>query len=492
MGYNIGIDLGTTNSVCCTMENGKFQIIKLSRKKDILPSVVMYTKEKDIIVGENAKKRAKIKPNNYIKSSKTFMGDNQKVWNIEDKVFTPINVATEILSSINKSAKLHFGTEDTISAVITVPAYFTSKQREETKKAGELAGFNVKSILTEPVAAALAYGFIEDKNQTMLIIDLGGGTFDVTILKLDNKVYKTLAIEGDSKLGGDDFDNIILNILYKHIRKDFGINLLTLESSGLDANIYYQTLQVLNDKAEEIKIELSTFESVDVSIINILNGKTLECTIDRKEFKDESYELLGNIKRTINRCMRDADLDQNEIDKVILVGGSSNIPFVRELVNEILCKEPYSDVDLSKIVAMGAALRSNIDKLEEVGITNESFIIEDITAHSLGIKVVNDGFSIIIPKGTKYPVERTETYTTVYDYQEAINISVYEGESEFATENKPYGGFSLEGIQNDLAGVPEIDVTFNFDESQNLHVLASDKNTKSSKDAIIKISSIDI
>lgn len=492
MEYNIGIDLGTTNSVCCTMENGKFQIIKLSGRRETLPSVMMYTKEKGIIIGENAKKRSKIKPNNYIKSSKTFMGDNQKQWNIEDKTFTPTDIAGEILSSINKSAKSYFKTEDTISVVITVPAYFTSKQREETKKAGEIAGFNVKAIITEPVAAALAYGFVEDKDETMLVVDLGGGTFDVTILRLEDKVYKTLAIQGDSKLGGDDFDQIILNIFYKHIRKDLGIDLSTLESSGLDKLEYYQALQVLSDKAEDAKIQLSSFESVNVTVPNFMLGKTLECTIGREEFKSESYELLSKIRRIINNCMRDIDLDEDDIDRVILVGGSSNIPFVREIVKELLNKEPYADVDLSKIVAMGAALRSNLDVLKETGITNQEIVIEDITAHSLGIRLVDDKFSVIIPKGTKYPVEMTQEYTTAYDYQERISVRVYEGENEIATENIPYGGFDLDEIQMALAHIPKISVTFNFDENQNLHVKAIDKNTKSSNDAIIKITSRDL
>lgn len=489
MSYNVGIDLGTTNSVCCTMENGKFQTIKLSGNKETLSSVLLYTKEKGIVVGQNAKKRAKIKPNNYIKSSKTFMGDEHKQWIIEDKTFNPTSVATEILTSIHKSVKKYFKTEEQISATITVPAYFTSKQREETKKAGELAGFEVKGIITEPVAAALAYGFVEEKNQTMLIVDLGGGTFDVTVLKLTDNLYQTLAIDGDSKLGGDDFDNVILNILYGSVRKDFGIDLSTLQSSGLDELTYLQTLQVLSDKAEDAKIQLSTFEEVTVSAPNFLLGKTLECKIEREEFKSQSYDLLRKIKRTIKNCMINADLDEEEIDRVILVGGSSNIPFIREIVKELLNKEPYADMDLSKLVAMGAALKCNIEELRNTGITDEEIIIEDITAHSLGIRIVNNKFSIIIPKGTKYPVEKTEQYTTVCDYQEKIDISVYEGEEELATNNKPYGGFILDGIQNALAGIPEIDVTFGFDENQNLHVSARDKATKSNNSKVIKISS---
>ena len=232
------------------------------------------------------------------------MGDEHKQWIIEDKTFNPTSVATEILTSIHKSVKKYFKTEEQISATITVPAYFTSKQREETKKAGELAGFEVKGIITEPVAAALAYGFVEDKDQTMLIVDLGGGTFDVTVLKLTGNLYQTLAIDGDSKLGGDDFDNVILNILYGSVIKDFGIDLSTLESSGFDELTYLQALQVLTDKAEDAKIQLSTFEEVTVSAPNFLPGKTLECKIEREEFKSQSYDLLRKIKRTIKNCRR--------------------------------------------------------------------------------------------------------------------------------------------------------------------------------------------
>ena len=479
MKYSVGIDLGTTNSACCTMKNGKFEMIKLSRRNEILPSVLMYTIDGGIKVGEDAKKRANMNPNNYIKSSKTFMGDN-KIWNIDDESFSPTIVASELLKSINKSAKTFFKTEETISAVITVPAYFTSKQREETKKAGEMAGFKVEGIITEPVAAALAYGYEEDKDQTILVVDLGGGTFDVTILKIDNNKYNTLAIEGDSKLGGDNFDQVILNIFLKKIRTEFGIDLSRFENLGLDKLTYNKSLQILNEKAEEAKILLSQSEYVDISIPNFIPGKSLECSITREEFKSHSFVLLSKIRRTINNAIIDADIDADDIDKVILVGGSSNIPFIREIVREILDKEPYSNMDLSKIVAMGAALKANIN---ETGITD----IEDITAHSLGIKVIGNKFSVIIPKGTSYPTSMTEVYTTTVDYQEVIDVSVYEGEDELVTNNKPYGGFKLSNIQNALKGIPKIDVTFEFDKNQILHVKAKDRVTGTSGMKIIRL-----
>lgn len=480
MKYGVGIDLGTTNSACCTLKNGKFEMIKLSRRNDILPSVLIYSEDGGIKVGDDAKKRASINPDNYIKSSKTFMGDDNKIWNIEDEIFSPTIVAAELLKSINKSAKKFFKTEEAISAVITVPAYFTSKQRAETKKAGELAGFKVDGIITEPVAAALAYGYEEDKDQTLLVVDLGGGTFDVTILNIDNNNYNTLAIEGDSKLGGDNFDQVILNIFLKNIRTEFGIDLSTFENSDLDKLTYSKALHTLSEKAEDAKILLSQSEYVEVSIPNFIPGKSLECTITREDFKSDSYTLLSKIRRTINNTLINADLDEDDIDKVILVGGSSNIPFIREIVREIFDKEAYSDMDLSKIVAMGAALRANI---EESGFSSP----RDITAHSLGIKIVGNKFSVIIPKNTSYPTSKTETYTTTVDYQEVIDISVYEGEDELATNNKFYGGFKLSDIQHALQGVPKIDVTFEFDKDQILHVKAKDRITGTSGMKVIKL-----
>lgn len=482
--YSIGIDLGTTNTVCCTINNGKFETIKIQRK-EILPSVLLY-KDGDVNIGEKARKRAISNANNYIKSSKTFMGDESKKWDIDDFSFTPTSVATEILRVINDSAKKHFKTDGKISAVITVPAYFTAKQKEETKKAGEQAGLNVKRIITEPVAAALAYGFEDDKNQTILVVDLGGGTFDVAILKMKGNVYSTLSVEGDSKLGGDDFDNVIKNIFFSHIRREYGIDLSDFNKSCMDIESYNSTMQVLTEKAEQVKIELSDIDEVEVDLINILKYKnelrSLSFTINREEFKRESLSLLQKIKSTIRKSLIECDLEKEDIDKVILVGGSTNIPFIKDLVKDELNQSPYADKDLSKLVAMGAALRA----YEGEDITSE-MEINDIVAHSLGTEVAGGAFSVLIPKGSKYPIEVTKRYTTVKDYQESVSIGIYEGEDKKAKENTYYADFELENIKKAKAGDPKIHITFSFDENQLLHVNAVDKATKSSNGVVVNI-----
>lgn len=480
--YAVGIDLGTTNSVCCTMSNGKFETIKIQRK-DTLSSVILY-KDGKISIGEKAKKRSVLFSKNYIKSSKTYMGEMDKIWEIEDKEFTPTDVATEILRVINESAQSHFKTTEKISAVITVPAYFTAKQREETKKAAELAGFEVKSILPEPIAAALAYGFEDRKKQKLFVVDLGGGTFDVSVLKVDGEEYDTMAVDGDKRLGGDDFDKILLEIFLKDLRKEFGIDLSSQDKSNLDTDVYGNVMQTLTEKAEEVKKDLSKFDMVDVEMVNLFSYNNelinLSMKITREEFEEEASDLMYKISKTIKKCLDDTEIDRDKIDKIVLVGGSTNIPAVQQLVIKELGKQPYSNKDLSKLVAMGAALKACDD--------NSKIQIRDIVVHSLGIEVVDDKFSIIIPRNTKYPVEMTESYTTVADNQEKLSIKVFEGENEEdINENEFYSGFLLENIEQAPKGIPEIDVTFRFDENQILHVTAVDKKTKATKSEAIKI-----
>ncbi len=477
MKLKIGIDLGTTNSVVSYFDNGNIEYLRF-RNQESISSVMLY-KDGKITIGDMAKKKAVSNPNNFIKSSKTFMGDNSKTWEIEDKNFTPTDVATEILKEIKKVLVKKFSEVSTFIAVITVPAYFTSTQIDETKKAGEKAGFMIKQIITEPVSAAVAYGFEDELNQKLFIVDIGGGTFDTSILKVSNRDFETLAIDGDNKLGGDDFDNHILEYLLKHIRKDAGVNLASLEKSGIAQDEYIKAKQVLITKSEEIKKELSEYEEVEVEISNLLSGYNLSTKISRDKFEDISSITIDKIKRTIKKTLDDPQYNISDIDKVVLVGGSSKIPVVREFVTELFAKAPYSDKPLDKLVAMGAAIVAQDDNAVN---------IRDIISHSLGIELIYEKFSLILKKNQNYPISHTETYTTSMDFQESVDVNVFEGEDEDDVNNNEfYGGFSLENIEQASAGVPQIEVTFEFDKNRILKVTARDIRSGSSKSENIKI-----
>ncbi len=477
MKLKIGIDLGTTNSVVSYFDNGNIEYLRF-RNQEAISSVMLY-KDGKITIGDMAKKKAVSNPNNFIKSSKTFMGDNSKTWEIEDKNFTPTDVATEILKEIKKVLVKKFSEVSTFIAVITVPAYFTSTQIDETKKAGEKAGFMIKQIITEPVSAAVAYGFEDELNQKLFIVDIGGGTFDTSILKVSNRDFETLAIDGDNKLGGDDFDNHILEYLLKHIRKDAGVNLASLEKSGIAQDEYIKAKQVLITKSEEIKKELSEYEEVEVEISNLLSGYNLSTKISRDKFEDISSITIDKIKRTIKKTLDDPQYNISDIDKVVLVGGSSKIPVVREFVTELFAKAPYSDKPLDKLVAMGAAIVAQDDNAVN---------IRDIISHSLGIELIYEKFSLILKKNQNYPISHTETYTTSMDFQESVDVNVFEGEDEDDVNNNEfYGGFSLENIEQASAGVPQIEVTFEFDKNRILKVTARDIRSGSSKSENIKI-----
>lgn len=473
----IGIDLGTTNSVVAYFENEHIEYLKF-RNKESLSSVMLY-KDGKIIVGEVAKKKAISNPANFIKSSKTFIGDNEKVWQIEDRKFTPTDVATEILKEIKKNLNKKFPDVSEFIAVITVPAYFTSTQIDETKKAGEQADFIVKQIITEPVAAAVAYGFEDELNQKLFIVDIGGGTFDTSILKVSNKHFETLAIDGNRKLGGDDFDNYILEYLLKHIRREKGINLASFEKSGIPEDEYIKAKQTLVTKSEEIKKELSEYEKVEIEIPNLLSGYNLSTKITREVFEDISSITIETIKRTIKKTLEDSNHLPEDIDKVVLVGGTSKIPIVREFVTELFGKSPYSDKPLDKLVAMGAAI---------VAQAENSVNIKDIISHSLGIEIIGNRFSPILRKNQNYPISHTETYTTTIDFQQSVDINVYEGEDEEDVNNNSfYGGFSLTNIEQAKAGEPKIEVTFEFDENRILKVTARDIRSGASKSEEIEI-----
>ena len=473
----IGIDLGTTNSVVAYLENGSIEYLRF-RNQESISSVMLY-KDGKITIGDMAKKKAVSNPRNFIKSSKTFMGDSNKKWHIEDKFFTPTDVATEVLKEIKKTLDKKFSDVSEFIVVITVPAYFTSTQIDETKKAGESAGFTIKQIITEPVSAAVAYGFEDELNQKLFIVDIGGGTFDTAILKVSNKSFETLAIAGDNKLGGDDFDSYVLEYLLKHIRKEYGVNLASSEKAGIAEDEYIKAKQVLVSKSEEIKKELSEYEEVEIEISNLLSGYNLSTKISREKFEDISSITFDKIKRTIKKTLDDSGYTSADIDKVVLVGGSSKIPIVREFVTTLFGKAPYSDKPLDKLVAMGAVIVAQDDN---------AVTIRDIISHSLGIELIYDKFSPILKKNQNYPISHTETYTTSSDFQSSVNVNVFEGEDEENVNNNEfYGGFSLENIEQANAGVPQIEVTFEFDKNRILNVTAKDVRSGSSKSENIDI-----
>jgi len=473
----IGIDLGTTNTVVGYFENGKIEYLRFKRD-EFLSSAILY-KDGVVTVGDKALKKSISNSKNFIKSSKTFIGDNSKIWKIEDREFTPTDVASEVLKEIKKALDKKFSGLTEIKAVITVPAYFNSTQIDETKKAGENAGFSIKRIITEPVSAAIAYGFEDAINQKLFIIDIGGGTFDTAILKVTNKKFETLAIDGDRKLGGDNFDNHILEFLLKHIRKEKGVNLVSQNKSGLGEDDYNRAYQVLITESEKAKKELSESTKYDIDISNIFSGYNLITTLTRDDFEKISKFSIDKIERIISKTLTDIDIEVNDIDKVVLVGGSSKIPVVREFVTKLFGKKPFSDKPLDKLVAMGAVI---------VAQNEESVQIRDIISHSLGIELIDEKFSPILMKNQQYPLANTQLYTTVKDYQQFLDINVYEGEDEEDVNNNDfYGGFSLSNIEQAQAGVPQIEVTFQFDINRILKVTAKDLNTKSSVSENIEI-----
>lgn len=482
---NLGIDLGTTNTVCCRFDNS-LDFVKF-KGKELLPSVLYYRDGK-IMVGDSARKKAITYPENVIMSSKTFMGEDDKVWEIQDRNFTPTEVAEHILKEVVKEAKKVYGADE-CSAVITVPAYFTSKQYRETEKAAEAAGIVGVEIIPEPMAASIAYGMDENDNQKIFVIDLGGGTFDVSILSIDGNEFKTINVDGDRKLGGDDFDATLVELCLRQIRRDTGVNLSNEDKSGLDTKLYKQVMRKLQFECEKAKVELSAMEETEIIIPSLIprdNGAmNFQIKITRDEFVDRSEELLDRIEAIIKRCLSDAGFSVDEIDKVILVGGSSNILAVRNLVEKIFDQKPYADKDLSKLVAIGAAIKATGDKTL---IKDKVIKVTNILSHGFGIRVVNDRFSIILPKGTEYPVKMSDIYTTVSDYQEVISVKIYEGEdTEDISNDFYYDEYDHAGIEIAPAGVPQLEVTFEFDENRVLHVSSRDLCTGTHGNKDVKV-----
>ncbi len=474
----VGIDLGTTNSVLAYMENGQLKFVRFQGVES-LSSVIFIDDKNNISVGRQAKNRAVTKPENFIKSSKAFMGDNNKYWNINNKKYSPTDVATEILKAFVKALNKDGFTE--IEAVITVPAYFKSNQIEETKKAGEKAGLIVKQIITEPMSAAVAYAFDDKVNQKLFVFDIGGGTFDVSVLEVKDKNYNTIMIDGDAKLGGDDFDQIIYEHFLSHIRRNKAINLSTFDKSGLSQDEYNKAVYSLLNQAEEAKKALSESLSFDVEIPNLFGNYSFQLTLNRADFENISNQIFNKIERIVDRSLNKNSINKNDIDKIILVGGTAKIPKIQEFVTNYFGKTPYSDKPLDTLVAMGAAIVASNDNTMQVK-------INDIISHSLGIELINDKFSPILKKNQHYPISYTETYTTTSNYQKFIDINVFEGEDlDNVNNNDFYGGFALTNIEHATRGVPKIEVTFEFDKNRILKVTARDIRTNSTKSEKIEI-----
>ncbi|MEM1501930.1 Hsp70 family protein [Domibacillus sp. 8LH] len=433
MGLAIGIDLGTSNSAAAVYRKGKIESIPVDGKK-ILPSVISYKDNQNVLVGNSAKSRLYIDPLNSIASSKRYMGDQGKIYSVYGKTITPVDAAREILSKIKIEAGRYLGEEIT-DAVITIPAYFTSEQREATRKAGELAGLNVLRLLPEPTAAAIAYGLDKERNQTIMVYDLGGGTFDVSILKVESNSFKVIAVDGDSLLGGDDFDDKIVQYLLNKINAVSGMR------NGQEGSI---SLQRLKEAAEEAKKELSESDITDISIPDIFNTH-LDEELSIDTFNKMIEPLLNRTIEKIQDVLRSADLTKRDISRVILVGGSSRMKAVQEIVtNEI--KKPFIADNVDEIVAHGAAIMAANLSAPDIDSAPIPIEVEDVTAHSFGVQMLSNGTKYIehlIRKNTKLPAMGSTIGFTIQPYQKAVNLQVFRTESMVPDQRDKLGQMVL-------------------------------------------------
>ncbi|MBV5257856.1 molecular chaperone DnaK [Synechococcus moorigangaii CMS01] len=488
MGKVVGIDLGTTNSCVSVMEGGKPTVIANAEGFRTTPSVVAYAKNGDLLVGQIAKRQAVMNPGNTFYSVKRFIGrkhsevsneSTEVAYKVErdssgnvkidcpakEKKFAPEEISAQVLRKLIEDASKYLG-EPVTQAVITVPAYFNDSQRQATKDAGKIAGVEVLRIINEPTAASLAYGLDKKSNETILVFDLGGGTFDVSILEVGDGVFEVLATSGDTHLGGDDFDKKIVDFLADEFQK----------TEGIDLRKDKQALQRLTEAAEKAKIELSNVTQADINLPFITatqdGPKHLDMSLTRAKFEELCADLIDRCRIPVENALRDAKLDKSAIDEVVLVGGSTRIPAVQDVVERVLGKKPNQTVNPDEVVAIGAAIQGGVLAGEV-----KDILLLDVTPLSLGVETLGGVMTKIIPRNTTIPTKKSEVFSTAVDGQTNVEIHVLQGEREMSKDNKSLGTFRLDGIPPAPRGVPQIEVTFDIDANGILNVTAKDKGT---------------
>ncbi|PRZ17147.1 molecular chaperone DnaK [Laceyella sediminis] len=475
MGKVIGIDLGTTNSCVAFMDGNEAVVIPNAEGGRTTPSVVGFSKTGERLVGEAAKRQAITNPEKTIISIKRYIGTNHKV-EIDDKSYSPQEISAMILQKLKADAEAYLG-EPVTQAVITVPAYFNDSQRQATKDAGRIAGLEVLRIINEPTAAALAYGMEKTEDQKILVFDLGGGTFDVSILELGDGVFEVLSTSGDNQLGGDDFDQVIIDYLVQEFKKE----------NGIDISHDKMAMQRLKDAAEKAKKDLSGVLTTTISLpfltADATGPKHLEVSLTRAKFEELSADLIERTMVPTRQALSDAGLTPNDIDRVILVGGSTRIPAVQEAIKRLIGKEPSKGVNPDEVVAMGAAIQGGVLSGDV-----KDIVLLDVTPLSLGIETLGGVFTKLIERNTTIPTEKSQIFSTAADNQTSVDIHVLQGERPMAADNKPLGRFQLTDIPPAPRGVPQIEVTFKIDANGIVHVSAKDKATGKSQAITIQSS----